>query len=280
MSDQVQESAAEAVVAGGDASVESTGGAMADGAGGVTDPLFADGPFTWKHDKGEHIIKNRRELADAFRHSYMNRDSLDAERQKIAQQRKLMDQAIQKARSEQEANTALFNKYRGYENAFGQHPELKSRIEKLIDEYKASGGRGGSDQIRSVLEAELKPIKDEFGKWQEERKRQSEEEQWSKAAEQLAAEIDGFDGKAAREFLESLKRIPEADAQRKLMEIAHFAMLGQQRASDLEKRPPPPRGRPNVVSTPGKATSKRDVTGMNEAEKHAYAVELLKAAGD
>lgn len=278
MSDQVQESAPE--VAGGEPSTESTGGAIADGAGGVTDPLFADGPFSWKYDKGEHIIKNRRELADAFRHSYMNRASLDAERQKLAQQRKLMDQAIQKARSEQEANTALFNKYRGYESAFGQHPDLKRRIEQMIDEYKASGGRGSSDQIRSVLEAELKPIKDEFGKWQEERKRQAEEEQWSSAAEQLAAEIEGFDGKAAREFLDTLRGVPEADAQRKLMEIAHFALLGQQRASDLEKRPPPTRARPNVTSTPGKPTSKRDVSGMNEAEKHAYAVELLKASGD
>lgn len=274
MSDQVPESevAEPQVDAGSDA---------AGDAG--TDPLFTDGAFEFGwHDGSRMSVADRGQLArelqkvnEQLRHSGMRHEELEGERRKLTESQRLMDQTIKDYRTKEQNLQTAYAEAAALKKALSERPGLQQKINQVIDEYNSGGGYA-SDSQRSALEAELKPIKSEIEEWKAEREAQRQEREFSKAAEALAGELEGFDAKAVKEYLDGLKSVPQADVPRKLQELAYYALQGQKKLADLESKKGPPKSPPNLVPSSGGKT-KRNISEMSEAEQEAYAIELAKA---
>lgn len=275
---QVQESQTEEA---GSETVEA-GAAAIQEAGGNEDQFFSGGPYKFKHfDGSEWEAGDRRALTDQLkrlderlRHGGMRKEELDKERQKFDSDRKSWEAAAQKyKRREDELNTA-YSRYGTWDKLMSERPELKQKMAALIDEYQ-NGSQ--SDRQQAALEAELKPIKSELESMRQERESQKQEQMFEAAAAELGKQYDGFDATAIRAALDELRSVPEADVPRKVLEFGYHALVGRKGIADLEARGA--RGTPKVPSvnsTPGAPPTEVDTADMDEEQKHAYAVELLR----
>ncbi|HUT87716.1 MAG TPA: hypothetical protein VMX15_06500 [Candidatus Heimdallarchaeota archaeon] len=274
--------------AGSEASEAVTGSDSTQPDGGtVADSLFTGGPFKFGwHDGTQWEIKDRAQLArelgkvnEERRHSTMRHEDLKSERQKVAEQQRLMDQAIKKARDAEERANSSYGRYKPWDELMVQNPPLQKRVEEIIDEFRGNGKHNGD--VTALKEAlkndpefqEFMSVKDE---WKKDREARTQEKAVADAVAQLKSEIADYDDEAVSSFLSDLAKVPKADGERTLRKIIHYSLLGQERAGLLERKQATLGRRPGVSSTPGKPTTGPDLNEISEEEREAEIIRRLK----
>lgn len=255
--------------------VEAEAGAVEQTPDAGSDPLFSDGPFTWKHTNGELSISNRAELADAMRRSFIHADEREQERQAIEAERASMKQAMNRYRTQEQQLNSAYGAYSQWDKLMKERPEVHKEIQAIID--RAKGSNVSQDQIKAAVEAELAPFRGDWEKMQQERKTRAQDDALRAAAEQLKSEYPDFDEAAARQFIADLRRVPEADVSRTMLQLAYHAIKGRNGVAALEARgaQAPKKPLPSVTSTPGK-THEEDASELSEEQLHQRAVEALR----
>lgn len=267
-------------VAGSDSTGED-GGTVADGFG---EPFT----FGW-FDGSQWEIKDRAQLArelgklnEERRHSRMRHEDLEKERSKLTEREKLMRDQIMRAQEAERRANSSYGLYKPWDELMSQNPQLREEVEKLIDRHKSGGGKQSLAALKKALlaEPEFQEYQQGYEEWKKDKQARASEKAAREANAALKGELADYDEAAVEEFLSELANVPKADGERKLREIAHYALAGMTRAGVLERRATAVPARPGVTSTPGKSTTGPDLDELDEDEREQEIIRRLKAIPD
>jgi len=275
MSDQ-EEAAVEAIEStSSDDSVgieDASVGSVVDNAvgGGEADPFFK-----YKFDDGEERVFGKpAELADFLRQSGYRKADVDALQEKVSKRSEYLQQKIRDYENKERTFNESYSKISQMDKFLQENPEVANRI---AQEMKGRTGNKDSS-VKQLLEAELKPYKQEFEELKQFKEQQRQDQERQRAYGRLKERYEDFDEKSVQGYLNSLKDIPEQDTMYALHELAYHALRGKNGMGEMERRAAmKPQSRPSVASAPS-GNKQVDTKSMDEQQKAEYAARLLGMA--
>jgi len=285
VSEEVAGSETEEAVVGSDPTSDGAGSAAVDtgsvGTGAFGEPF----EFTW-HDDTKWSIKDRSELArklqevnEERRHSTIRSEDLQVERGKITAREKSLESALKKAQEAEATANESHRKWTPVNEAMSRYPGLEAEIKEVI-QRRSNDGRGSDpDSVREALLAvpEFQEMKQGNEEWKKAQAATAQERVVAEAVRALKSEIPDYDEGAVQSFLDNLAKVPQRDGERKLRQVAHYAIVGMARAGILEQKKADMPSRPGVSSTPGKSTTGPEFSELSEEDQEAEIVRRLKA---
>lgn len=241
---------------------------------GVAEDVGSFFEFEHPETKEKKVFKNKGELADYLRHGTMWKSQFDAEKSKVSERAKYLEDQIKKYEAQQRA--ILESPAMKYHKFLQERPDVAERLKKEL------AGSQPKPDIEKLLDQRLKPYDEKIKEYERIEAERKQEAARQAAIGRLKERYGDVDDSIFQQEMERLQNIPEQDREYALLELLYHANRGRMSPAELERRAAQrsaTRRPPSVTSTPATKDTGEDPGKLKPSELRKRAEELLKQKG-